>query len=67
MTASKNNWSRFSLRIYVKATLEAMYEAGATRKAMEYWFMRNCEYKSAEGAPREDKEFVKKGDTCKFL
>ena len=60
MTASKNDWSRFSLRIYVKATLEGMYEAWATRKAMEYWFLRVCEYKSAEGTPRKTRSLSKK-------
>lgn len=57
------DWSRFSVRININAPLDKLYHAWATRSGMEYWFLRQSEYKKTDGSVRKDQEFVTKGDT----
>lgn len=61
------DWSRFVVRINVNAPAEKLYNAWATRKGMEYWFLRLSEYKDASGKLRGSDEPVSKGDTYKWL
>lgn len=63
----KFDWSRFTVRIDVKAPVEKLYHAWATRTGIEYWFLRLSEYKKPDGSSRENGEFVEKGDTYKWL
>lgn len=57
------NWSRFAVRINVKAPAEELYRCWATRKGIEYWFLRRSEYKKPDGSERAAGEAVGKGDT----
>jgi hypothetical protein len=41
------NWSRFEVRIPVKASPKDLYMAWATRKGLEHWFLRLAEFKTA--------------------
>lgn len=61
------DWGRFTVRIDVKAPLEKLYHAWATRAGMEYWFLRVCEYKKPDGGIKGDEEFVEPKDTYKWL
>ncbi|WP_276502458.1 SRPBCC family protein [Terrimonas pollutisoli] len=67
MSTSIYDWSRFVVRINVNAPADKLYHAWATRKGIEYWFLRLSEYKRADGALRGNNEFVEKGDTYKWL
>ncbi|MEI9943691.1 MAG: SRPBCC domain-containing protein [Chitinophagaceae bacterium] len=60
------NWGRFAVRINIKASIEKLYWCWATRKGIEYWFLRLSEYKSPGGNLRAAEEFVDKGDTYKW-
>ncbi len=64
---SQHDWSRFTVRIDVKAPVEKLYRAWATRAGMEYWFLRLSEYKKPDGSLRDNEELVGKGDSYKWL
>lgn len=59
---SSFNWSTFTLRIPVKASVEKLYWCFATRSGMEYWFLRSSEFHSQQGIVRQVNEFVSPGD-----
>ena len=61
------NWSRFTIRIPVKAAKKDLYKAWATKEGMEQWFLRLCEYKTAEAVVRSKYDYVKDGDTYRWL
>jgi uncharacterized protein YndB with AHSA1/START domain len=65
--ATSNDWSRFTVRVNVNAPVEKLYHAWATRAGIEYWFLRLSEYKRPDGTLLGNEEFVKKGDTYKWL
>jgi uncharacterized protein YndB with AHSA1/START domain len=65
--AAKYDWSRFTVRIDVKAPVEKLYRAWATRSGIEYWFLRLGEFKSPGGDLRKSDELIEKGDTYKWL
>lgn len=43
------DWSRFTVRINIKADRSTLYDAWSTRAGMEYWFLRTCEYVDTRG------------------
>jgi len=61
------NWSRFEVRITVKASPRDLYKAWSTRKGMEQWFLRMSEYKKSDGTLRAPNEDVEPGDTYRWL
>jgi len=63
----KNDWSRFAVRIPVKAAPKDLYKAWATRKGMEQWFLRLSEYKKPDGTIRTADEYVETGDSYRWL
>jgi len=61
------DWSQFVTRIPVKASRQEIYDAWATRRGIEHWFLRKSEYKSVTGVMRRDDEYVEVGDTYSWL
>jgi uncharacterized protein YndB with AHSA1/START domain len=61
------NWSRFTVRIAVKASPKDLYKAWATKKGIELWFLRLSEYKKKDGILRTANEYVEAGDTYRWL
>ena len=61
------DWSRFTQRIHVKAPIEKLYAAFATRSGMESWFLRLCEYKHADGSLLANDDFITTGDIYTWL
>lgn len=61
------NWSTFTTRIPVKASVEKLYWCWSTKEGMEYWFLRLCEYKKPDDTLCTNNEYVTKGDTYKWL
>lgn len=57
------DWSRFSVRINVKASLVKLYWCWATKEGIEYWFLRQSDYKKSDGSLYDAKEFVQKDDS----
>ena len=60
------DWSRFAVRINVKAAADRLYRCWATRAGIETWFLRRSEYKKADGGARGDEEAVEKGDVYQW-
>jgi len=56
------DWSRFTVRINVKASTEKLYWCWATKEGIEFWFLRRSDYKKQDGGLYNNNEFVKKGD-----
>lgn len=56
------DWSRFTVRINVKAPVEKLYWCWATKEGIEFWFLRRSDYKKLDGTLCSGHEFVKKGD-----
>ncbi len=64
---SNYTWNKFTVRINIKnTTVEKLYAAWATRKGIEYWFLRKSEYKTADGTILNDEEPAKEGDTYRW-
>ncbi len=61
------DWSRFVVRITVKASPRDLYKAWATKKGIEQWFLRLSEYKKPDGILRAANENVEPGDTYRWL
>ncbi len=60
------DWTRFELRIKVKASMPLVYDAWSTRQGMEKWFLRQCGYmRSGNALPANSQ--VRRGDTYHWL
>ena len=57
------DWSRFTVRINVKASAEKLYWCWTTKAGIEFWFLRRSDYKKADGSLCESNEHVQKGFT----
>ena len=62
------DWDHFTVRINIKnVPIEKLYWALASRKGMEFWFLRLSEYKTPSGKERNPDELIEKGDNYKWL
>ncbi|HUR66451.1 MAG TPA: SRPBCC domain-containing protein [Chitinophagaceae bacterium] len=59
------DWTTFTVRVPVKATVEKLYWCWATREGIEYWFLRMSDYKKGNEA-RANNQLVQKGDTYRW-
>ena len=57
------DWSRFAVRINVKAPVKKLYGCWATREGIEYWFLRRSDYKKPDGTLYGPAEEVGTGAT----
>ena len=57
------DWGRFTVRINVNAPVEQLYKGWATRKGIEYWFLRESLYQHPDGSALGENEFVSKNDS----
>ena len=64
---SEFNWTTFTVRINVNASVDTLYNAWSTRGGMEKWFLRLSEYKQPNGKLREEFEQVQKGDLYRWM
>ena len=60
------DWSRFSVRVNIKAPVEKLYHAWTSQQGIEHWFLRMSEYSTPDGRLRKRNEEVEKGDTYKW-
>lgn len=65
MSSQSNNWSKFVKRITVNADPQTIYNAWATKAAIETWFLRESVY-STEGSDKKNDEPVQAGDTYQW-
>jgi hypothetical protein len=64
--ANNNKWSRFVVRINIKAPRQQLYAAWASRKGMESWFLRQCEYIGKDGQILDQSMFATTGGRYTF-
>jgi uncharacterized protein YndB with AHSA1/START domain len=62
----KIDWSHFVVRVNIKAPVDILYQAWATRSGMEKWFLRLSEFKKPGGTLHSNDEYVQKGDTYRW-
>ncbi|GAA0562964.1 SRPBCC family protein [Chitinophaga japonensis] len=60
---AKHDWSRFSLRIPIKAGVQDIYDAWTVPANIEKWFLRQALFSTADGAARDSTLPVQQGDT----
>jgi len=63
--AASYDWSRFTKRINIKATVEQLYHAWATRPGIESWFLRMAEFSDTTGVLAKEKP-VETGNKYKW-
>jgi len=54
MEPTNYDWSQFTLSIPVQSSMALVYDAFATQKGMETWFLRHCGFQSTAGEIRGD-------------
>jgi hypothetical protein len=62
-----SGWNEFELLIPVRASVDMIYQAWATSKGIESWFLRSAEFADRSGKVRAPGEFVQKGDVYQWL
>lgn len=60
------DWTSFTKTINIKAAKSTIYKAFSTRKGMESWFLKRCEYKAEDGRIADPEEFVTKAYSYHF-
>ena len=61
-TMQEINWSTFTLRIPIRATIQQIYNAWATTAALESWFLRKAEFITQQGTLRNPDDTIQTGD-----
>lgn len=61
------DWSRFSLKIYINAPIQKVFDMWTSRADLENWFLRKAEFRSADGAMRGSNDRLQVGDTYDWL
>src|SRR6185436_8929921 len=62
-----HDWSRFTLKVYINATMQEVYDAWTTRNNIEKWFLRKGEFILPDGTVRENNSHVQVGDTYEWM
>ncbi len=55
-------WSTFSLKIYIKAPQQRVYDAWTKPAGLLNWFLRVADFSDPNGAPRDPGDYVRPGD-----
>ena len=61
--SSKYDWTSFTVRINVRAPMEDVYNAWASRTGIEHWFLRESIFKDGSGNILSGGSFVQAGNT----
>jgi len=61
------DWSKFSMKIYINADMNTVYESWAISSHLKNWFLRKAEFKTGDGLPREGNSQIQIGDTYEWL
>jgi uncharacterized protein YndB with AHSA1/START domain len=56
------DWSRFSQRIPINASTDAVYNAWASQKGLESWFLREANFVNNEGVQKAKNDLLRPGD-----
>ena len=64
---SEYDWSKFVLRIPVMASREKIYQAWATQRGIESWFLRSARFLTPGNTVRGEEEFIQNRDRYTWL
>lgn len=64
---SNYDWSRFSARIDVRASVNDVYAAWTTRVGLEQWFLRVAEFTKLGDGLRDAADAIQRGDHYRWL
>lgn len=62
-----HDWSTFTQRVPVRATIQQLYDAWATQAGLERWFLRKAEFTQPDKAVRDRESHVQQGDAYEWL
>lgn len=62
----KQEWSKFKLRVNIKAKPQEAYAAWITSEALESWFLRKAIFRDPQGKIREKNSIVQAGDSYEW-
>jgi uncharacterized protein YndB with AHSA1/START domain len=60
--AKMHDWTQFTKRVTVHASVEKICRAWMTREGIESWFLRSAETTKADGSIRESRDLIQSGD-----
>lgn len=63
----KYNWSKFTQRIPIKATIPEIYDYWTTQDGMEKWFLRLSEFYTSENTLKNSNTAIRKDDVYKWM
>lgn len=64
---SQSNWSAFTKKIPLSATIEQVYKAWTTQEGLEKWFLRKALFTKSDHTLRGRNDFIQKGDTFTWM
>ena len=64
---ASHDWSRFKLRIPIKASTSQIFDAWTTPAGLQSWFLRKAIFNSLNGEPRKENERIQPGDTYQWF
>lgn len=62
-----HDWSTFTQRVPVRATIQQLYDAWATQAGLERWFLRKAEFTQLDKTVRDRTSRVQQGDAYEWL
>lgn len=62
-----HDWSRFFLRIPIKADKDNIFQSFTTQEGLESWFLRKAAFTSQEGKSKKPTERIAPGDRYEWL
>jgi uncharacterized protein YndB with AHSA1/START domain len=60
------DWSKFTLRIPIKADIHQIYNFWTTQDGLEKWFLKKAEFKKTEKSLRDRNSQIQKNDTYEW-
>ena len=64
---STYDWSKFSCKININASIDAIYDAWTIPQQLEQWFLREANFMRSNATLRENFLHIQKGDTYTWL
>ena len=61
------DWSKFTKRISIKASIQKIYDAWASQSSIEMWFLRKALYKDPSGKIRGKDDSIQAGDDYEWM
>lgn len=64
--AATYDWSKFTLRINIQASVKAVYDAWTNKELIELWFLKTADMFDTDGKAKGLYDTFQKGDTYKW-